>query len=472
MNKGVIFAIYQMHKQPIIDLAFESRVREATLSTEPKKKQGKRQARRVLTRKVTGKKGLKASDYGRLNAAIRWVTAMLVDSIRGGRRQSIVIPLGHSAYVGRLFGHKLVNRVLAALEHMNYIKVVKAEPSKHGGYATHITADKRLQRAYSGSLIHWMRHPKDDRFKEIRLTEFDDFLEVRNTHPVPKSAETEQWRKNLETINQFNQMFPIFLQENDSTIFALLRDTYVDFTETRYRRVFCRGRLDHGGRFYGPWWQSIAREYRSTISIGHETVVEYDYSGMGVNLAYAIQGIAPPDDPYDIGLSSDNHEEKREVLKTVILALLNDEFNKYGLSKKNLKVLGVSHSQAMRLIERKHSSISHLFHTNVGLMTQFLDSKIAEKIMLEGVARDFLILSVHDSFIVQERHEQALLDVMERAYEEVVGRKPKIKWCERKRVPQVNLPLDKSRYLRFFHDSFANPEIIQRSPKVKIGGLE
>ena len=451
MNNKVIHAIYQMHKQPIIDQQLEVRILNEVVRL-PSKKRSKTQ--RVLTQRSVGTNGLKGNDYKRLNAAIRWLIAMLVESVRGGKARPIVIPLGHPPYTGRLFGYKVVQRVLVALEVMQYIRVRKARPSMNGGHATTIIADKRIERAYSKNLIPWVRHANDKHFKEVRLNGYDDFLGFRYTVEVTENDQVKHWANNVSMINEFTQNFAIFLLEDDITIWRLLRDTYIDFTETRYRRIFCRERLDRGGRFYGPWWQFIKKEYRSTICINQQPTVEYDYSGMGINLVYAKLGLQPLPDSYDLGLQEDKQGEKRDVIKEGVLALLNDKDGKYRFSREQLQTLGLSNSQAMTLIEKKHSAVNHLFRTDVGMETQFTDSNIAERVLLESVRLGILILSVHDSFLVQEQHEEQLVAIMEQAYYEEVGSKPKIKKCQRERVPQQQLTDGGSRYQRFFHETY------------------
>ena len=453
MNNKVIHALYQMHKQPIIDQELEARVLEEVIRP-PSKKRSKTQ--RVMTQRSIGTIGLKDTDYKRLNAAIRWLIAMLVDSVRGGKARPIVMPLGHPPYTGKLLGYKVVERVLVALEVMQYIRVRKARPSMTGGYATTIIANKRLERAYSGNLIPWVRHSDDKQFKEVRLNKRDDFLGFRYTVEVTQDDQVKHWANNVAVINEFTQNFAIFLLEDDLTIWRLLRDTYIDFTETRYRRIFCRGRFDHGGRFYGPWWQCIKKEYRSTISIDQQPTVEYDYSGMGINLVYAKLGLKPLADPYDLGFPDDSQEKKRDVIKEGVLALLNDKDAKYRFSREQLKTLGLTNFQAMTLIEKKHSAVSHLFRTDVGMETQFTDSNIAERVLLEGVRLGILILSVHDSFLVQEQHEEQLVEIMEHAYYEEVGTRPKIKKCKSLRVPQEQLAKDESEYFRYFHKTYSD----------------
>ena len=86
--------------------------------------------------------------------------------------------------------------------------------------------------------------------------------------------------------------------------------------------------------------------------------------------------------------------------------------------------------------------------------TQFTDSNIAERVLLEGVRLGILILSVHDSFLVQGQHEEQLIAIMEQAYYEEVGSRPKIKKCKKERVPQEQFADGDSHYRRFFHETY------------------
>ena len=63
----------------------------------------------------------------------------------------------------------------------------------------------------------------------------------------------------------------------------------VDFSKKYVRRIFNQGSFKKGGRFYGGFWQKIPREYRKFIRINYKEVVELDYSGLHINMLYAMK---------------------------------------------------------------------------------------------------------------------------------------------------------------------------------------
>ena len=453
MNKGVIHAIYQMHKQSHVNPALEREV-IVRLSTQFLKAGG-----------------LREKDIPRLKEVIRWVIAILLDSVRSGKSIPIVIPRGHSHYNGKRFGYRIVERVLEAFKAQNYLSIKVAPPSRYGGKASEVLASRRFRVAHKDELIHWVRHTSPTEYLELRLTDKDDFLDIRFTKPVPIDSVTQQWVDNLRAINDFNQTVPIFLFEDDQTIKTILCDSFVTFNETRYVRSFCRGRLDCGGRFYGTWWQLIPSQYRSSISIDGQPVVECDFSAMALRLFYARIGSQPPNDPYDLGLTATNMGETRKILKRFVLAITNDKDGKFRLKRKEYETLGIDHEGLVELLIQKHPKISQFFFSDSGVELQFLDSKIAEKIMLEGIRHGILILSVHDSFIAQQRHLTKLMDIMKDVYQNEVGWPAVIRQETPKRSPQMNLPPSRSRYARFFHLTYLGDEIGSGRLKPGPGGL-
>ena len=56
-------------------------------------------------------------------------------------------------------------------------------------------------------------------------------------------------------------------------------------------------------------------------------------------------------------------------------------------------------AQLMRRIEEVHAPIKHHLRTDAGLRMQFIDSEIAERVMLKLMARNSVCLPIHDSFI-------------------------------------------------------------------------
>jgi hypothetical protein len=453
MNNKVIHAIYQMHRQSPVDTALENKIKYRLCS------------------QVREAGGIRDTDIPRLNGVIRWLLFMLVDSVRSGRAVPVVIPRGHEHYRGKQFGYRIVKRVLNAFRAEALLSLKVPPPSQYGGNATQALASRPFLNAYKGNLIRWVRNMGDRSCLEIRLTDKDEFLITRFTKPVPINPETEKWSSNLRVINDFNQTVPIFLFEDDQTIKGILRDSCVTFNETRYIRSFCRGRLDCGGRFYNTWWQLIPSKFRSSISIDRQPVVEFDFSAMAIRLLYARIGLESPQDPYDLDLPTRNPEKARKILKRFVLAITNDKNAKFRLKQDEYRTLGVNHKTLVKILSQRHPRISDFFFCDAGVELQFWDSKIAEQIMLEGVQQGIVILSVHDSFIAQQQHEEALKEIMQKVYEKEVGYTPVIRKETPKRSPQINLPQSQSHYARFFHETYLAEEIASGRRIPSPGGL-
>ena len=80
-------------------------------------------------------------------------------------------------------------------------------------------------------------------------------------------------------------------------------DTKVlNFSQVSLRRIFAKGRLDRGGRFYKGWWQTIPKQFRCYITINGQPALEVDFSEMHPTMLYLLSGQSPPDSIYDLGI--------------------------------------------------------------------------------------------------------------------------------------------------------------------------
>jgi hypothetical protein len=183
--------------------------------------------------------------------------------------------------------------------------------------------------------------------------------------------------------------------------------------------------MELGGRFYRGWWQSIPSQHRPHIRIDGKKTIEVDYSGMCLRILYALakQEMSLEDDPYDIGL--DNWEgrgdKRRSNIKKIINALINDEDGVYVIPKKALKLLNVTEEQFNSLLTKKHPLIAEQLNSGVGLKAQYIDSQIAEAVMLELMEEDIVVLPVHDSFIVPAGYQSALEASMNYHFNQITG---------------------------------------------------
>lgn len=210
----------------------------------------------------------------------------------------------------------------------------------------------------------------------------------------------------------------------------------IDFTETQLHRVFNNSSWEKGGRFYGGWWQRIPREYRKYIRINGKDVVELDYSGLHVNMLYAMEKLPMPEgDVYKIeGYSNDR--TFRSFVKSMLLMMVNAgsrEATRKALQsaiyRQKVLVLppeipSVSQSDLYPLMdafEEKHQPIRHYFNSGIGIDLQFLDSQIAEKVLVRFTEIGYPALPLHDSFVVHHGLEGELKETMNRAFHEIFG---------------------------------------------------
>ena len=89
------------------------------------------------------------------------------------------------------------------------------------------------------------------------------------------------------------------------------------------RRVFYRGSWHLGGRLHGGFWQQLSGEDRKNIRINDFRTVELDFSGLHINLAYALEGLDPiQEDPYTVEtVFNVSAEEQRSWIKSLSLML-------------------------------------------------------------------------------------------------------------------------------------------------------
>jgi len=171
----------------------------------------------------------------------------------------------------------------------------------------------------------------------------------------------------------------------------------LNFSDKRVQRIFNNSSWNQGGRFFGGWWQNVPREYRKFIRINYKGVVECDYSGLHINMLYALSGAPmPAGDVYHLpGYSVDT--VFRDFVKRMLLVMVNatdrttarKAIHKEVHLEKSLvlpdevpSTRAVDLDPIMDAFEAKHTPIKGYFCTGVGIDLQNRDSKIAEQVLL------------------------------------------------------------------------------------------
>lgn len=187
------------------------------------------------------------------------------------------------------------------------------------------------------------------------------------------------------------------------------------------------------GRFYGGWWQRIPSSIRKDIFINNRPTVEIDYSGLHVAILNAQKGIKVQGDNYDLGKSlidGVDTKTQRQWVKKLVLTAINAKseiaaFSAFrgnadkgsdgkSLKNKQLKVL-------LDAFKAKHPHLIDDLCSDKGIELMYLDSKITDQIIKEFTGMGKTILTVHDSYIVDERNILDLRMAMSSATKSVLG---------------------------------------------------
>lgn len=200
------------------------------------------------------------------------------------------------------------------------------------------------------------------------------------------------------------------------------------------KRIFYRGCWELGGRFHGGYWQQIKSNLRSKILINDQRTVEVDYSGLHVSLAYALEGLKSPQDPYALPQTLEGYTsvEQRSVVKALVLMAINAKsrsaaFSAFrfdqdaGSQPKTLtnKVL----SGLLDLFLDAHPVLEKYICHDYGVKFMKLDGEITAYIINRFTAKSIPMLSVHDSYIVPYDKDQLLIEAMDDATEQIVGQR-------------------------------------------------
>lgn len=333
-------------------------------------------------------------------------------------------------YNPKEISHRGTKRVFDGLTALEYIKENKGYKLARGKpKSTRIKAAKKLKALFD-------KYSAYD-FTVSSCTEQETIIRKDNNKKIEEytdTTQTSQWRDNLKIINDelHKHWIDLYVEDTElETINDILNREKgkqpVDFTRNQLRRVFNNSSWDQGGRFYHGWWQEIPSEYRAYIHINDKHTFEVDFSGMHPVMIYAkYTGKAYSSDPYTISGPTPNPD--RGTWKVIFNVVINsDKRSKaIGAIRRELKDTGLPTKTAyietlLDALYKTHAPISKAFNSGEGIRLQFIDSQIAEQVMLEFIKQGYAILPVHDSFIIRHGLEEELTDTMKKAFKTITG---------------------------------------------------
>ncbi len=198
--------------------------------------------------------------------------------------------------------------------------------------------------------------------------------------------------------------------------------------KARLYRVFNRDSFDHGGRFYGGWWQNVKSHVRPAITIDGQHTIEADFSGFNPAVLLAEAGQPIPDDPYSPIVGASAHKELRDHAKATLAALLNAKNGKTEEPRNfDSARWGMTAEDFRAKVLDAFPMVPAMLATDKGMKLQRLESDLAEAIMLHFVRQGHAILPIHDAFIVQAHLERELVQVMKDTFKARLGQVPPVK---------------------------------------------
>jgi len=380
-------------------------------------------------------RGVTAQHRENERQAVCWIIEALFQAWQHIPPLPLALPLKHRFYDPSNpfrvpLSQSSVIRVIEVSELRGWMRVVRGDNLRHE--ITRIWPLGPMLREFRSGQSQWCK------FQAIPAESLVVMTTNRETgakRPIELSEHQSValWRENLSNINSFLREQCIFLDLPDSEIRKLGRRKSTKgsiwFANVELRRIFNGKRLDYGGRFYGGWWQNVPSALRRYIRINSDPISEVDFSAMAIRCLYARHGLIPPDDPYDIGCNYTNSDDpRRSVVKLYFNAALNDFRKRFRLSKDKLNLLGEKSIKTLKeRVLKHHPILEQWLHSGVGLELQFLESQIAEHVMLSLLEKNVVCLPIHDSFIVAAKDETLLKQAMEVAFQHLTGKRAHLK---------------------------------------------
>lgn len=357
--------------------------------------------------------GWQASGDRQTDAAMLSVMAALVLAGRAGEWVSYSRRREWYRGAGRYHGLAYTyDRILGAVDELLALGLVEEQRARPGDHRrtqrqSRMRATDKLLTAFSGIALEHKLH------ETIRLRdERGDLVDYRDT------AATVRMRRDMECLNRSMTKVKLELPGEGVVIDGhLLR---VDGATVRMTvapslyRVFNQGSFNKGGRIY--WWgQNLPASRRADLRIDGQPVVELDYQSLHPRMLYARRGAVLDFDPYAVP------DFPRKRAKRALLVALNAPHIGKAVAALLASVDGDGTAwpydwpQTRCLVDSviaRNPTIAEDIGADVGIGLMHEDSELALRVVKACAKLSIACLPVHDSFIVQARHEAVLREIM------------------------------------------------------------
>lgn len=317
-------------------------------------------------------------------------------------------PVGHT--------YDIFNNTLKWLANSNYIDLYKAPRRSSSDVKSEFIVLDKLR-----SLINEYEISLSD----VTLHRDNEPIKLKRSKKLAEYEDTEQTKKDRVLIKSYQELLNSYKSKICINGFRIRERIKVSQSYTN--------QLKKHGRIYTGQWQNYSSSERSTITINGADTVEVDIKNCSLRMALQIAGVKAEGDLYEI------KDYPRALVKDIINRMLNLGENivstVQGIQRTVLalkdKYVEVDRSylkQACTDCYEYYSEIAEeWFFQSRGLDLQYLDSRVCINVIEEFTKENLVVLTVHDSFIIQKEFEEKLRDSITRNYELIIGDKPILK---------------------------------------------
>jgi hypothetical protein len=312
----------------------------------------------------------------------------------------------------------------------------------------------------------WPKQPLIDLFNSVELSDPKSFSIPDNTETILLRNEQKQlidYKDASNTIiirselTRYNEL----IQDTDIQLYG--KPVSVSCHSKLVYRVFNRGSFKCGGRLYGGGWSNIPSLERKSLTINGKNTIELDYSGLHIHLLYAEKDLTFNSDPYKLdsvdrglaklmlltAINAKNDKEAFSALRKrsreirdksqfdyeAANSVLDDDnqdevyplmqlFNaKEQVADTSSHMKNKELQEVLSALKALHAPIADQLCSDAGIRLMRTDSNICMRVLMHFVDKATPVLSVHDSFIVADKHEAELKAAMLKAVEAEVGLK-------------------------------------------------
>jgi len=317
-------------------------------------------------------------------------------------------------YGPRSYTYFSVLAAVADLEAAGLIEHNRTQPGPTAEFRSRLRAVPRLAEQLRGlDVTALVQAPHEEiRLKSMRK-ELIDYNETRAIWRL---------RRDVRAHNEFLSNFDVALAHPDCPPtpqgWIIIKGQAINPAFRAYHRIF-NSDFRHGGRWYGPWWQSVPSHYRQALTIDGAATVELDIRACHPRLLCASVGLELPFADTDFDFYSLPGEDRASV-KLAVNIMLNAATPKKARQAlaNELRDGGDDAPSAharilMDAVYGQWPQLAPYWSSSIGMRLQAVDANVCARVQRMLRHDGVPCLSVHDSFIVAAQNRSALTTAME-----------------------------------------------------------